>query len=198
AWQRQREAENQEFAQAIEQLLNDEKGIKADAKNKGDIDKLRLFYEQNDGQTLPPVFKEEEIKGKRKKASDKDEAVRWAGHGKKLIDKYHLWKEQGYQCMYTGKFIKLSDLFNENIIDFEHTVPRSKSFDNSLANLTVCYHDYNRTVKKNQIPTQLLNYDKEYNFGGSLGKCKPIKPRLSAWEEKIERIKQQINFWKIK
>lgn len=198
-WQRQREAENQEFALAIEQLLNDEKGVKADVKNGRDIDKLRLFYEQSDEQALPPVIEEEENKkGKRKKSSDKDDAIRWTGHGKKLIDKYRLWKEQGYQCMYTGNFIKLSDLFNENIIDFEHTIPRSKSFDNSLANLTVCYHDYNRTVKKNQIPTQLLNYDKEYDFGGSVGKCKPIKQKLRVWEEKVERIKQQIDFWKTK
>jgi CRISPR-associated endonuclease Csn1 len=198
-WQRQREAENQEFAQAIEQLLNDEKGIKADVKNGSDIDKLRLFYEQSDEQTLPPVIEEDENKKRKgKKASYKDEAVRWTGHGKKLIDKYRLWKEQGYQCMYTGKFIKLSDLFNDNIIDFEHTIPRSKSFDNSLANLTVCYHDYNRTVKKNQIPTQLLNYDKEYDFSSSIGKCKPIKQRLGTWEDKVERIKQQIDFWKTK
>lgn len=199
AWQRQREAENQEFAQAIEQLLNDEKGIKADVKNEYDIDKLRLFYEQNEEQILPAVIEEDEAKkGKRKRSSDKDEAVRWAGHGKKLIDKYRLWKEQGYQCMYTGNFIKLSDLFNENIIDFEHTIPRSKSFDNSMANLTVCYHDYNRTVKKNQIPTQLNNYDKEYDFGGSVGKCTSIKSRLRSWEDKVERIKQQIDFWKTK
>lgn len=200
AWQRQREAENQEFAQAIEQLLDEDKSITANPTNADDIDKVRLFYEQNDEQNLPSIIElEEDAKGKKKKSSaQKDEIVRWSGHGKKLIDKYRLWKEQGYQCLYTGKLIKLTDLFNENVIDFEHTVPRSKSFDNSLANLTVCYHDYNRTVKKNQIPTQLLNYDKEYDFGGSIGKCSSIKNRLKTWEEKVERIKQQIDFWKTK
>ena len=200
-WQRQREAENQEFAEAIKQLLNDDKTIKANATNKDDIDKLRLFYEQNTEQTLPEVVEmEEDEKGKKKKkkSNEKDEAVRWSGHGKKLIDKYRLWKEQGYQCLYTGKFIKLTDLFNENVIDFEHTVPRSKSFDNSLANLTVCYADYNRSVKKNQIPTALSNYETEHNFGGSIGRCSAILPRLDAWKEKVERIKQQIDFWKTK
>jgi len=200
AWQRQREAENQEFAEIIKQLLAEDKHLTADASNANDIDKLRLFYEQNEEQNLPPVIElEEDEKGKKKKSSaQKDETVRWIGHGKKLIDKYRLWKEQGYLCLYTGKLIKLTDLFNENVIDFEHTVPRSQSFDNSLANLTVCYHDYNRTIKKNQIPTQLLNYNEEYNFGGSVGKCLPIKNRLKTWEEKIERIKQQIDFWKTK
>lgn len=191
-WQRQREAENQEFAEAIKQLLN--KGDN-DKIPDDDIDKVRLFYEQNTEQTLPEVVAvEEDEKGKKKKkkSTEKDEAIRWSGHGKKLIDKYRLWKEQGYQCIYTGKLITIADLFNENVVDFEHTIPRSKSFDNSLANLTVCFHDYNRTVKKNQIPTQLNNYDKD--FGGYTA----ILPRLEAWKEKVERIKQQIDFWKTK
>lgn len=190
AWQRQREVENQEFAKAIEQLLNEEKDIAADTESDRDIDKVRLFYEQNDEQVLPPAAEDEETKKKRH--SQKDEAVRWSGHGKKLIDKYRLWKEQGYQCLYTGKYIKITDLFRENVIDFEHTVPRSKSFDNSLANLTVCYHDYNRTIKRNRIPSQLDNYEKD--FGGYTA----ILPRLDKWKEKVERIKQQIDFWKTK
>lgn len=199
AWQRQREAENQEFAEAIKQLLIEDKNVKANPESNDDIDKLRLFYEQNTEQTLPEVLvQEEDENGKKKKSNKKIEAIRWAGNGKKLIEKYRIWKEQGYQCLYTGKFIKLSDLFNENVIDFEHTVPRSKSFDNSLANLTVCYHDYNRTVKKNQIPSQLPNYEEDYDFGGSIGKCTAIKPRLNAWIDKVERIKQQIDFWKTK
>jgi len=206
-WQRQREAENQEFAEAIKQLLSENKNIKVSAESNEDIDKIRLFYEQNTEQTLPPVIEDKEDenedgkkKSKKKKKEDiaKDKAERWSGHGKKLIDKYRLWKEQGYQCLYTGKYITLTDLFDENKIDFEHTVPRSKSFDNSLANLTVCYHDYNRTVKKNQIPTQLLNYDKEYDFGGNIGKCSTITSRLEAWKDKVGRIKQQIDFWKTK
>ncbi len=199
AWQKQREAENQEFAEAINQLLGEEIGIRANSENDDDIDKVRLFFEQNHEQTLPPVIEVGENKNdKKKRSSEKDELIRWNGHGKKLIDKYRLWKEQGYQCMYTGKLIKLSDLFDENVTDFEHTIPRSQSFDNSLANLTVCYHDYNRTIKKNQIPTQLLNYNEDYDFGGSIGVCSAIYPRLKTWQDKVERIKQQIDFWKTK
>lgn len=197
-WQRQREAENQEFAKAIEQLLSEEKGIIADPQNDSDIDKVRLFYEQNTEQALPFVIEPENDNSKKKRDVFKDESVRWNGHGKKLIDKYRLWKEQGYRCVYTGKIITLADLFKESVIDFEHTIPRSKSFDNSLANLTVCYHDYNRTIKKNQIPALLNNYDKDYDYGGKIGVCTAILPRLDSWKEKIERIKQQIDFWSTK
>ncbi len=194
AWQRQREAENQEFAEAIKQLLQDKQGIMANPESLDDIDKMRLFYEQNDEQLLPAVEENQEDSKdskKRKRRVEKDEAMRWNGHGKKLIDKYRLWKEQGYQCLYTGKFIKLTDLFDENVIDFEHTIPRSISFDNSLANLTVCYADYNRNIKKNQIPFNLNNYSKDDGYSA-------ILPRLQKWKEKVERIKQQIDFWTTK
>lgn len=201
-WQRQREAENQEIAAAIKQLLIEYPGIKANPESDDDIDKVRLFYEQNEEQTLPPVIVEgEEEKGKKKKSKkthQNGEAIRWNGLGKNLIDKYRSWIEQGYRCLYTGKFINLTDLFDDNVVDFEHTIPRSKSFDNSLANRTVCYHDYNRTIKKNQIPTQLPNYDKDFNFGGSIGMCSAILPRLEPWKEKVARIKQQIDFWTTK
>ena len=199
AWQRQREAENKEFAEAIKMLLNDNRSLMANAESSGDIDKIRLFYELSTEQTLPQISRnEDDVNVTKRKTKDKDEAIRWDGLGKKLIDKYRLWKEQGYQCLYTGKFIKLSDLFNENVIDFEHTVPRSKSFDNSLANLTVCYHDYNRNIKKNRIPTELPNYDSEYDFSGNIGTCGPITSRLEVWKEKVERIRLQIDFWKTK
>ena len=189
-WQKQREAENQEFEQAVRLILNKPSGSKI---NEIDTDKVRLFYEQNHEQLLPALVEEERSKiGDKKKLREKDEAVRWNGLGKKLIDKYRLWIEQGYQCFYTGKYITLSDLFKDNVIDIEHTIPRSISFDNSLANQTVCFHDYNRTIKKKQIPTALNNYEKDYSGYTA------IVPRLNIWKEKVERIKQQVNFWKTK
>ena len=94
--------------------------------------------------------------------------------------------------MYTGKVINLTDLFNNNTVDFEHTIPRSKSFDNSLANLTVCYADYNRNIKQNKMPTELPNYENT-----ALG-YSAIKPRLEAWEKKVETLYNQLDFWKFK
>ncbi len=185
AWQRQREAENQEFALAIEQLINVTPGITANNNNEQDIDKMRLWYELNEEETVPPITDtKKDIKGIKWSENVKVSYKQIASQ-KSLIDKYRLWKEQECQCIYTGKTINITDLFNENVIDFEHTLPRSKSFDNSLANLTVCYADFNRTVKKNQIPFTLNNYAE-------------ILTRIEKWKEKVERIKQQIDFWKTK
>ncbi|MGC8751621.1 type II CRISPR RNA-guided endonuclease Cas9 [Hydrotalea sp.] len=101
----------------------------------------------------------------------------------KVIDKYRLWKEQQCFCMYTGHPISITDLFNENLIDIEHTIPRSISFDNSLANKTVCFFDYNRKIKKNQIPADLPNYNE-------------IVARLEKWKQKVKDLEMRVEFWK--
>ncbi|MEN9548001.1 MAG: hypothetical protein RIR12_592 [Bacteroidota bacterium] len=184
AWQRQREAENAEFALAIEELVK-QKSVKASSQSNSDIDKMRLWYEQNGEEGIPPITDlKKEVKGVRWTDAKKDSYKQIAAQ-KSMIDKYRLWIEQECRCIYTGKIINITDLFNDNVIDFEHTIPRSISFDNSLANQTVCYADYNRTIKKNNIPYQLLDYDK-------------IVERIDKWKEKVERIKQQIDFWKTK
>lgn len=184
AWQRQREAENAEFALAIDELVK-QKGVAASSQSISDIDKMRLWYEQNSEEAIPPVTDiKKEIKGVRWADTKKDSYKQIAAQ-KSIIDKYRLWLEQNCQCIYTGKIISISDLFNDNVIDFEHTIPRSISFDNSLANQTVCYADFNRNIKKNKIPFQLSNH-------------KEILERIAKWQERIERINQQIDFWKTK
>ncbi len=186
AWQKQREAENIEFAAAISELLI-KNGAQADPQNESDIDKMRLWYEQNGEESIPEISEtKKEIKGIRwsesRKQSYKDIVAK-----KTHIEKYRLWQEQKCICLYTGKIISLSDLFDSNVVDFEHTIPRSKSFDNSLANKTVAFMSYNRTVKKNKIPYQLPNKD-----------YADLLDRINPWEEKVERIKQQIDFWRMK
>jgi len=180
-YQRDREVENRAFASAIEELIKEPNfNGYANSKSDSDIDKFRIWTEQleNFDEVQKDVSSIEN--NKKISASDKD------------IMKYRLWKEQNCVCMYTGKMIKLTDLFDKNKIDFEHTIPRSKSFDNSLANLTVCYADYNRNVKKNKLPTELPNYEESYNGYSA------IKPRLKAWENKVEDLFSQIEFWKNK
>ncbi|WP_191013827.1 type II CRISPR RNA-guided endonuclease Cas9 [Treponema zioleckii] len=72
------------------------------------------------------------------------------------IKKFRLWKEQNEMCPYTGKKISICDLFGPHPkFDFEHTIPRSLSYDDSLENLTLCYSDFNRNVKKQHIPSEL-------------------------------------------
>lgn len=93
------------------------------------------------------------------------------------IDRYLLWEEQGKQCLYTGKSISFADMVSGTNFDIEHTIPRSKSGDDSLANKTLCDSDYNRKVKKGSLPSECPDYNE-------------ILTRLRPWYENKERLEK--------
>ncbi len=172
AFQRRREKENQEFVKILKELFPDRylnTGISDD-----DIDKVRLAYDQFD------ILSDEDLDQYEAEKNDKKEKKQ----AKDLLNidlaKIKLWKEQGYRCIYTGKLINVSSLFDSNSVDFEHTIPRSISFDNSLSNLTICDANYNRNVKKNKIPAQLPEWE-------------TIKKRIQPWRDRIEQLRWNID-----
>ncbi|MGI5075872.1 type II CRISPR RNA-guided endonuclease Cas9 [Treponema vincentii] len=76
------------------------------------------------------------------------------------IKKFRLWKEQNETCPYTGKHISFTDLFGPiPKFDFEHTIPRSLSYDDSLENLTLCDSEFNRNIKKQRLPSELPDFE---------------------------------------
>lgn len=207
-WQKRREEENKQFAIAISELLKDKNiHIKANPDNDSDIDKFRLWYEQCFNEIEKEFTKDganelvPETKRKKNKKGEEttEDTLKWAENDfskintslwfkiqkakDNVIEKYKLWNEQKAMCIYTGKLISISDLFSEDVIDIEHTIPYSRSFDNSLANKTVCFKEYNRKTKQNRLPSECPNY-------------KDISERIKPWQEKIENIKKHLEFWK--
>lgn len=166
AYQRERETENKEYEKIIREYFP-----KRDIKND-DIEQVRLACEQHD---IP----EKGILDEQPRPKDNRSVPIF----KKDVTKYRLWLEQGCRCLYTGKMINIKNLFDDNAYDIEHTIPRSQSFDDSLANLTVCEAHFNRSIKKNQLPTQLANYE-------------DIKLRLQPWFDKVDKLKDNVDFWK--
>ena len=165
-----REKENKAIIKAIKEIRKDDSEV-------GDsiLEKARLLIEQS------PDYLFENIIDKKGTVKKKNSGLIY----EKGVTKYRLWLEQGMQCLYTGKIINLSDLFDENITDIEHTIPQSRSFDNSMANKTVCFAYYNREIKKNRMPTELESYEE-------------IKKRLLPWEKRVEQLKNRVEFWKKK
>jgi len=117
-------------------------------------------------------------------------------HYRHQIKRYKLWLEQGCQCLYTGHIINLTNLLADNMFEMEHTIPRSLSFDSSDKNLTICDAYYNGHIKKNCIPTELPNYDKDVIIDDHLYTA--ITPRLKMWQDKVERLSKNVLFWKNK
>ena len=167
AYQREREKENKEYKEILKEYYPNRE-IK-----DNDVDEIRLICDQHE------ITEKGEGQEKGKKHKEENKEVYY----KKDVTKYRLWLEQGCRCIYTGKMINITNLFDDNAFDIEHTIPRSISFDDSLANLTVCDAHFNRTVKKNQIPTQLSNYDE-------------ILRRIQPWIEKVEQLKDYVEYWK--
>lgn len=167
AYQREREAENKEYEKLIKEFYPN-RNVKDD-----DLVVARFVCEQHDMLEKVPVSQTKP----KKELKEKD-----LGY-KKDVTKYRLWLEQGCRCLYTGKIINITNLFDDNAFDIEHTIPRSQSFDDSLANLTICDAHFNRTIKKNQIPAQLSNYQEILN-------------RIQPWFDKVEQLKDNVEFWK--
>lgn len=100
------------------------KGILRELKNANpesilDIEKLR-FWEETGNETARNSsikFSKEPTKGE--------------------IEKYRLWGEQNHISPYTGRIIPLSKLFTAEY-EIEHIIPRSRYFDDSASNKTIC------------------------------------------------------------
>jgi CRISPR-associated endonuclease Csn1 len=121
---------------------------------------------------------------------------------KEMLTRYRLWKEQKFQCLYTGRVIPFTELFDASKYQLEHTIPRSISFDSELKNLTVCDAFYNNNVKNNKFPTECPNYENSSISQTTVGNvnCTPIKerierlikPNVDELEKRISNLKSKI------
>lgn len=165
-YNKKRQKENDEFKNIIKEYLPERK-ISDD-----NVRKLRYMVEQ---------YELTDSKAKSKK--EKDVFTYNEKDIDKLIKKYRLWIEQGCMCIYTGRPINISTLFDgSNMVDIEHTLPRSQSFDDSLENQTLSYAYINREIKQNLLPSQLNNYN-------------DILQRIKPWQEKVKRLENVCNYW---
>ena len=77
----------------------------------------------------------------------------------KLCEKYKLWLKQGFFDFYTGHPITISELFSpDNLVEVDHILPVSKSFDDSISNKVLSSSRYNSTIKGTKLPCELPNY----------------------------------------
>lgn len=186
-YQKKREEENKVIGELLKEFFPD-----SDITER-ELDKANCFMMQKKGKDAIEIDDDYAygdnvlfpFTGKKEKV-EKDR--------KTLVQKYTLWKEQGGVCLYTGTVISFGALFNGEQYDIEHTLPRSKSFDDSQANLTICEQHYNRAIKSNTLPVDLPNYKEDATIDGITYTA--ILPRLKAWEKRVEKLQDNVNYWK--
>ena len=109
----------------------------------------------------------------------------------KLCEKYKLWLRQGFFDFYTGRPITLAQLFSpDNLVEVDHILPVSKSFDNSISNKVLSSTRYNRTIKGTKLPCELPNY----NIDSAEGTA--ITHRIQEIEKKVKYLEDKVTYWK--
>lgn len=161
-YQNRRKKENDIFKALIKETCDDE-----DER----LQKTRLLIEQCPNYVLADF---NEKLQKNKAYNDKLEYA---------TTKYRLWLEQGCIDLYTGQPIPFSGLFNDNLYDIEHTIPRSIVLTDGLENKTITSASFNRKVKGNLLPSQLANYQSV------------ILPNLQPWKDRVERLDGRVKYW---
>ncbi|MGB2865399.1 MAG: type II CRISPR RNA-guided endonuclease Cas9, partial [Sedimentisphaerales bacterium] len=100
------------------------------------------------------------------------------------ILKYKLWIECNKTCLYTGKSISPTELFESPVFQIEHILPHERSGDDSYMNKTLCYVDENVHVKGGKTPFEA--------YHGKPEKYELIRQRISCLPQaKKERFLQE-------
>lgn len=164
---------------------------KIDPSTKINIEFARELNDANKRKAIEEYQREREAENKRyaeeiKKLYAKESGVDITPSDDDIL-KYRLWMEQKHICIYTQKTIGITEFLGANPkYDIEHTIPRSRYGDNSVANKTLCDCRFNREIKCAQLPTQLSNYPEIINCIESLGWYERIRD-LSAQIERTKR-----------
>ena len=128
-----RNVENKKTNERIIELLKELKRDCPDIKPKSKYQQERLRIIENDllssikydKGTTEYDFKNANGKITQKEIQDfvKKDVIKIK---KSELERYRLWLEQRYQSPYTGKYIKLSDLFNREKYEIEHVFPQER------------------------------------------------------------------------
>jgi CRISPR-associated endonuclease Csn1 len=103
--------------------------------------------------------------------------------------RYKLWIEQDKKELYEDSYTNIGIaqiIGSDPDYDIEHTIPRSRSQDNSQMNKTLCSKHFNRVIKRNKMPVELINYD------DILSRIQPWKKKFQGLEDEIKNLSRAI------
>lgn len=78
------------------------------------------------------------------------------------ILKYKLWKEQLERCTYSLEAISVDELFDDNLVQIDHILPYSRTFDDTYFNKTLVKSKYNQD-KGNKTPYEWFGKTDKWN-----------------------------------
>lgn len=102
--------------------------------------------------------------------------------------KLYLYYTQKGRCMYTGKIIEISDLFNDNLYDIDHIYPRHYVKDDSIENNLVLVKKDKNAHKSDSFPIESEIRQKQKSF------WKMLRDGNFITEEKFQRLVRSSEF----
>ncbi len=110
--------------------------------------------------------------------------------------KYELWEQQKHKCIYTGDNISLTQLFSGNV-EIDHILPRSKTYDDSKANMVLCKQSAN-AFKKNRTPYDAFSSDPNFDWDAIIRRVEnfPAGKRNRFTSDALERFENNPNHWR--
>ena len=116
------------------------------------------------------------------------------------FQRMRLWEElaespNDRRCPYSGKYITIENLLSDQI-EIEHILPRSRTLDDSMANKTVAYREWNR-LKRNLTPSEAAAlYPDKFNQDDMIARTKTMPPnkRWRFEEDAKERFDDEEQF----
>ncbi|WP_119079912.1 type II CRISPR RNA-guided endonuclease Cas9 [Chitinophaga alhagiae] len=137
-----------------------EKADKKNRENEADRKRIRAILRelQNANPNSPADIERIRLWENTGNETARSTAVRFSKEPTRSeIERYKLWGEQNHISPYTGKVIPLSKLFTPEY-EVEHIIPRSRFFDDSFLNKTICETCVN-DFKGNRTARQLIETD---------------------------------------
>jgi len=106
------------------------------------------------------------------------------------IRKVLLWREQGEECVYSGKAISVAQLLSDNLSEVDHILPRSRTYgDDRMVNLVLCITDENRE-KGNRTPYEWFGNSDPSRYEDILHRSKAMD---LSWGKRQRLAKEELD-----
>jgi len=132
--QKANKAQNKRIRQVLEEFLI-RNPYNANPKNSDHFERLKIVEEgaEHTKNTDKEFFKDKQYSKK-----DIEDILKKPSISQADFEKYKLWIEQGYRSPYSGRIIKLTELFDGTKYNIDHVFPQASITNNSLSNKVVC------------------------------------------------------------
>lgn len=146
--------------------------VNAILKNNDDLEVIvvEMPRDSNEENAKKKIVKmQEDNKKEKKKALEKlnkdysENITEDYALAKNLLNKIRFWYQQDGKCIYSGKTIGYRDLIDSNLVEIDHIIPKSISFDDSINNKVLVLAAANQ-IKGQRSPFGAFYNSEPYNY----------------------------------